>query len=360
MNIKHKKIKYWYDSAGSSSSTYGSGQYLYVLNRVDQTISVIDTSLATGTGDMSASIVSTITLTSSKSFKSIRYRHINKSVYVFGVNSVDIINADPLSGGFNTKSNTTITLAANNNYGVIYNLNDDLFYAGPFTINPTGLITTALVNNYSQTDLVLQQFGRNYMYRQGNKIIGGERDQYVYSPNLKASLGGLYNGGSASYGEFVYDPFTDRIIGSYGTQITVILPTNYNWRYKIDCIGSLGTGIAVTPSGKVITGCINNNNIIVASITPTGGTYTGFYTKGNLGTKETLTRSLIYSNFADRVIIQASTDAADTTGVDKLHICNPNLALGSMDVGFITVGNMDNNQAGTFAHNQICLNQLAL
>lgn len=54
----------------------GDYRYLYVLNRRDQTVSVIDVSTNT--------VTATITLTAAKTFTAVAYRSVDKTVLAFG------------------------------------------------------------------------------------------------------------------------------------------------------------------------------------------------------------------------------------------------------------------------------------
>lgn len=84
----------------------GDGAYKYVLCAPGQTVDYWTTGTTT----------TSITLTAGKSFASIHYRSLNKSIYVLGASYFDRIDADPTSGTFNTvvESGATIMTTPKN------------------------------------------------------------------------------------------------------------------------------------------------------------------------------------------------------------------------------------------------------
>ncbi len=349
-------------------------RYLYVMCQVDQTVKCIDANAATGSGDMSAAITTSVTLPTNVSlglgptpllFGSLNYRSSDKRVYTFstdlnhfGEGYVSVIDADPTSGTFNTIVETVHcnNLRQDNNHSVVYSLINDTFYLGEQNYDPIAKVTYERFNIYNQSDATVDQHGRNYYDDTSGRIIGGLRDKVSHNVIPNATLGYLGNGNAFNWGEMVYDSVNNRYYINATSQVIVVDPANFN-----------RTKIITTESGVRISGiCIAGRKLFLGSSTTnlvgvinlTNDTYTGSFAKTNLGASEDSSRTFLYSASSDRVFIQAANTGSATTGVNKLHVINPNLSLGSMETGFITVGNMEADLNGNKSINQMCLNAL--
>lgn len=338
----------------------GDGRYLWVLNQVDQTVSIIDTGAATGSGDLSATITATVTLTAGKAFRSGAFRPINKSVYLFGTNSIDVIDLDPASGTFSTMTvNYTVTLAANDCYDAVYDRFNDKFYLAGRTFDPVALTVSSHVNKYGLT-LNLSQFGRSYMMTEKTMLLNGLRDKSVIDILTDLYVNSIPNQGT-SQGEIAYDSVERLFINTVGGGISVF---DFDLILKALITGDATVGQAgicvAYPQRKVFQGAQSNNKIQIFSLTTLASL--GGFTKANLGTNEAVTRGLVYSPYSDRVFAQASTAAVGTlTGVNRVHVLDPNEAVvANTEKGYITVGNMGHSQNSDFGINQIGLNMIRL
>lgn len=333
-----------------------SDRYLFVLNYVDQTVSVIDTNSATGTGNMSSAVIATITLTASKNFYGMDFRSADRCVYVFGTNSVDKLDADDQSGTFATKlANYTVTAAAGNFYHVSYNPNDDLFYMNNMIFNPKTQTTSTLTNKYASS----YGLDSSYPFKiipELNHLIVGDRGKLAFDMYSKKMIGGIQTN-AVQNGEFVYHRNTNQLYfcGVSGSGGFKVYDINYLLKVQINNTNINISGLAV--GGKTSLRCVGGHNgantigaFDVASMTSLGG-----FTKSNLDTNETLTKSILYSNYSDRMFIQASANGGATTGVARIHVIDPNLAIGSMYQGYINVGNMSSLHSTNFATKMMVL-----
>lgn len=329
-------------------------KHLFVINYTDQTISVIDTDTDT--------VASTITLPAGYEFQSIIYRLVDDHMYVFGLNRVCKIDANPASGtflnvysiaGVLNGSTNLFTGATNRFTDAIYDYVNDLcyvtetirseFYVWDFVSGSTSS-TFSNVNNssgvYVPSGKVLQNSAFSTLTENGdakawrleltsNFTIKGS---YISKSNTFAcgrqslqeldisdlSLVRLYTGSSTGgqsawnqiYGNAIYSPYYDLLIG-----------------------------LTYEQGGGVISVIDMDTN-----------TYLGQFTRTNKQTNDTIARSMVYGAYAKKFYFIAN----GTSPQNRLHKLNPQLwisngktNLADMIDGYITVGDLTNLTGNT-------------
>jgi hypothetical protein len=235
-------------------------------------------------------------------------------------------------------------------------INDQFFFSSasghPYAFNPSTLVSTYLLNSYS-------------IWFNGGQLL-----------KFLSVINGVYNSAEASV---VYDTITFQTIMSTSDLLVRfggIEFNNKNGFFYRSGDGSLQvydknlfTIAAVTNSGfsrgpvclvpdlnYIFGGAYNSNTIGVANTST--NTNIGTLSKSSLATNEAGTRTIVFGNYSSRVFAQASNGAGAVTGVDRIHVLNPALALASMNEGYITVGNMYSTANQQKRHPQMCFNQI--
>lgn len=342
------------------------GRYLFVLNAVDQTISVINTDIiknatthAAGLWDGLNPVVQTIALPAGYNFLTLCYRSVNKTIYVFGNSRCCIINADSSSGSFcnvydltGTTLNGTTSLSAGTQLGsCAYDfINDQIFISStsghPYVLNPA----TNTFTYFASKGTWFYTYVR-YVYAL-TSIVGSGGATLTLTDTQKLTLTAGRASFVASYWGLEYNYKTGYFFSSNNGGCQV-------WKKDLSDFASIVNAafgqvpLIYIPTLDLVIGANDTNNIGV--INAANNTSTGTLAKGSPAANETTTRGLIYGKYSSRVYAQAGNTASATTGVNRIHVLNPGNVLGSMYLGYITVGNL--YAGGTRVNPQMCFNE---
>lgn len=351
----------------------GNYRYGYRLNATDQTVSVIDFGDANGYG----AVITTITLSSSKSFKSLFYRSLDRSVWVIGNNYYDRIDADPLSGTFNTivQSGATVLGVHPENVSYItWPFDIVTCAAGSFRWLPMDLINESSNSqklwNWRSRDGGVKGLitlghdpGRNSILHPRSRIVESSHDsgitirfakvldrskkldfnsQYILSPiyhasDLSQSLVASYmfgnftltNTGGAiflQHNDYSYSPLPSSIDG-IGTNI------NSNGPYFCE-YDPVAKRIIWGSKYSVPTGYITAvQDIGYRTVTNVGALNRTAYKASG----EDVTDDIIYCPYNGLTYVNGGSYSGATTA-NKVHVYDLRLSLGSMYINSISVG----------------------
>lgn len=320
-------------SRGYSPIWGGDGRYLYIPNRLDRTISVIDTATDT--------VISTISLTTwmTTNFDGTWYRSAAKQIIaVRGGNPqvVVVIDADPDSASFNTViDNYTVTGTYSFNQSAIYDCHNDRITSmtGPFGIDFKSRTTLVRLNtppNQSYSIAINETYlaYTNELGFSGFIGIDTNRPSVVFKDGSISAYTGIYfkiNG-------FVY-------VQRSGLHKFRILPRDTN---EVEWVSVIST--AASPL------CYDSFNNKLFCTGGTGGEGLVIDLGGftNAGTVQARTRAVneannafraIYSEYSKKVYVYPFNNFTATAGCDRVHVYDLSLPLASCYLGFITTGN---------------------
>lgn len=339
--VQTTKTIYSYDNGGD-------GRYLFVLNYVDQTVSVIDTNTHT--------VTTTISLPAGKSFASCLYRSIDKSGWVFGTSWYAKIDCNPASGTFCTViANGTATVGSNQS-GCAYDYVNDIIYlaSGSNTLHkftPATLLGSSIasINGY------VPAWGSAMSYLVALKAIyigDPQSGQIIVSTETDLPIYGF--GATLLQGQMQYNHKNGKIYHVGGGQVIVRQANPIKQLASISNTHANRSGMALVPAlNKAIAASAFTNS--VAIINTATDTNIASVAKTTPATNEAGSRTVLYSPFSDRVYVQGLANAGQVTGVDRVHIFNPNT---NAYQGYVTVGNMDALNSHNYWGHQMFLNTL--
>lgn len=370
----------------------GTGRYIYVLNSLDQTVSILDT-------DASDAVIATLTLTASKNFCFLFYRSVDHAVYVLGTSYYNKIDADDNSGTLNTivASGTCSETSPGNSSYVTW----------PFDILANGAGGPSGTDRwYPFFNLIADNtYNRNYYnYYERNKSLG--QLTFGHSPGRNVRLHprsklleNSYNNGPISirFARMLHwskdvqtdGPFTlvenyapadlsITMVASYVFGNFIMCNTNgavylQSTKYNLSPLlptGNISGGISgglnfleyAANAGKVFWGwknALGSPRMTVHTVGP--GTYTTIGTIDRTAykdTNETCTQDIMYNPHSGRIYVQGM-GSSSTTGVAKIHVYDPTQAvLASMYLRSITVGEqMSTLRVGNTSLNSMCMNR---
>lgn len=350
--------------------TYTSGtdpwRYRYRLNYTDQTVSVIDHS--------SNTVIATITLTAGKSMRNILYRPINRSVYVIANAWFDRIDADPASGTFNTvvqsAAFTTNTNAGFVKYSPVF---DCLMNSNQtFEFASSGAIDLAPAGSYPRLSMfpdILTNNNRNRVLQQMMDTIGFyavewmPRANIIFMPHLNGGNQCAAIKYALKEGSLRMMPVSHRTIAMgigianrvgnffYNTDIDSTSQL-YSWSInQTDRIASKFLPIV----NKIVTYQRISSNTSLTIIDWATKTVVGNIIRtAYQDTGENMTKQVSYCPYNGFFYVEGHNHASGGT-VAKIHYYNPALALASMYLGTINVGN-GGTHPDPYFENSMCMN----
>lgn len=319
-------------------------RYLYVLNRRDQTVSVIDTSTNT--------VSTTITLTAAKTFTGLAYRHVDKTVCVFGTSWVDRIDADPSSGTFNTVLGTHAP-STGAGISVLYNDAFDVFFYGSAIINgkDKSLVTAGYNVNYGSVywrkQNIIFLFNLSHVVTGAMKILSKKRIEPTVlpflSPNTVAPVkvdDYIYSGVSTNITKIRWS--TLRTISALSvTQATIasmVFDPNNNRLW-----------IGTTINGSTNLQVIKLSNFTVESTESRAG---------SVDTNESATRDILHCPYNGYIYAKASNTSNPATGLGRVHYYDPTLSATARYVNYVAVG--QDGSGSLYGRDTMCFNGLKI
>jgi YVTN family beta-propeller protein len=326
------------------NSIGGDYRYLYVLNRRDQTVSVIDVSTNT--------VTATITLTAAKTFTAVAYRSVDKTVLAFGTNYIDRIDADPSSGTFNTVlgSHTTTTGAG---AGVVYLDEFDGFLYGSSFVNGIDKSNTGLQYNVNYSSVYWRNQNICFLHNISHLISGTIQlvsdkrlvpsIQPFLSPNTVAPVkvkDYYYSGSSSNLTKSRWSTL-QYVAGLTVTQASIasmIYDPNNNRLW-----------VGTTVNGSTNLQVITLSNFTVESTESRAG---------SIDTNESATRDILFCPYNGYIYAKASNTSNPATGLGRVHYYDPSLSASSRYVGYVSVGQ---DGSGTlYGKDTMCFNGLKI
>lgn len=370
----------------------GNEQYLYIPNWFDQTVSVIDTDTDT--------VVTTITLTSSKSFTGIIYRAVDESVYVFGAFWFDRIDANPSSGTFNTVVESGASLVNDTAMNLTYipwpldlicnsgaNVRFHRF-ADKNSVTAAGkqfTITARNAGNYGAGGDNLGQatFGHAVGWARLAPKAGllFFRSEQSYKYKILHSTKDIQSNGPYTFVQESWQMDLDRngVVGNGYIFDNMVIPSSSSASYKqirsIDT-APLGAGLGGSVSGPSFAEyCpINGRGATSGLHCYAGKTSTlisvfeiGFNTYNDLGdinrtaykaANETGTDAMIFNHRNNKLYVRGYNGGTVPGTCDLIHVYDMTQPFGSMYLTSITVGNLQstakqhNNPTNNMIFNQ--------
>lgn len=303
-------------------------RYLWTLNRRDQTFSIFDLNGHT--------LVATITLTASKTFLCAFYRPVDKCVYCFGTDTVDIIDLDPASGTFATKKSSVGypgTLAPTTREG-IYDGANDLFYIG---------------NRYYTGNLS----------RTGFLNIGMSSGETFYQSRRLMMVTDTANGQICFYDVSDPKPENHKPVGLVGLATPnfpcrLINSKWYSYRssltaYRFSDFPTLVIEATVAMTSNLFRGDnaydpINKKiffggplSTVLNVLDVTGFTNLGNAPRTSADTNEAGTSNVVYSKYTGFIYAKGA-NINNLASCARIHYYDPSLAVASMWQGFLTAG----------------------
>lgn len=367
----------------------GSGRYMYWLvcnnyitaSPTTQSVAVMDT----GADD---AIITTITLTAGKNFSSLFYRAVDQTVYVLGVGWIDIIDANPDSGTFNTiLSSNSFSMGA-------VTAPVSMYLPWPLDFLTTGGSQSSIVNgsslprwystDYNTYSALWPRFSGhsnwpNSVYYHESQLIwtnnhlvrvnfdsSNNYTFYPYSFEMHSG-GGAFNdlngqiGPPIRFGNF-------QILSTSGNAYLVPIENVSNpiITEPFPTIGAANRPIQEycpnAPGKLFFTAGISNNIISVINFTP--GTF-AITDGGDIDrtsykdTNENGACALIYNPYSGRLYCQANNNA-NVSGVSLVHVYDPTQALlSNMYVRTVTVGEFKSDLRASVSTywNTVCMNR---
>lgn len=342
--------------------------HLFVINYTDQTISVIDTDTET--------VVSTITLPAGYSWSCLCYNSTNDFIYVFGVNRVCKIDANPASGTFlNVYSNTGTlngTSLLNNGgttdpyFDSVYDPVGDQIY---ITL-PTVSRLATLRWDFVSTNMVSSQFQQYYQ-----NVLAPPNLRFTSSPSYDLkSVGDVTSGFFASQN----NQFNK---GCYvANRNTVFLRQQIPAEYDINSFTPVRSYPTLTTGGANTMNQIWGNllyakdydlviclaftiNDWIGVIDLLTNTALGTFTRSGKGVGETIARSAVYGAKSKKIYFAGNGTSGTINRVHKLDpalwVAGGKVDLTDMEDGYITVGNMLTNTSPTnsrYGNASMCFN----
>lgn len=363
----------------------GSGRYMYYLcannytvgTPTQQYVSIMDVSL----NDV---IIDTINLTPLKNFSSIFYRAVDSTVHVVGNGWVDIIDAGEGRGTLNTKIASRVWTTGSASYVIGSYLPYPLDYwtvggssaqilGGsnvPTFTSPDGRYTglSIRIGGHSNTS--------NMIYYNSSQIINANKiminvinQASAKYPNVtysfKANEQNLWYQDLQSINFPVYKfsnfyvPLTDA--NAYVMYLDVASPI-------LHTLSTLGVGAnrsfqAYCPNAPrllFVTSQITSNIISVIEMDSVSKT---LIDRGDINrvaykdVNESGANAMIYNPYSGRMYVQANNNV-NVTGVSMVHVYDPTLAVASMYVRTVTVGEFKSDtRVSTTALNTVCMNR---
>lgn len=328
-------------------------KHLFVVNYTDQTISVIDTQTDV--------IIDTITLPHTGSgdgyeFQCLAYRSADDFMYVFGLNRVCKIDANPDSDTFlNVYSiadepNASSVLSNNTAFpwsSAVYDYVNDKMYLG-----------TCQFQNLSTWDFAATSVVRDELpsLSNSNPVFIPNDNIFVYG-----YLGVMISGGAAS-------GFTAVEGGAAAPSVKpcYVLGSDSIYTGRNSCkvvkastleqVNLIDTGVTGNSAYAQIIGtyaygsdyglvlCLTAELGIIPVIDTTTNEVVGTITRTNLDTNETIARSLVYGAFSKKFYFAGNGTSSPVSRVHKLNpqawIDNGMEDVDDMIDGYITVGDM--------------------
>ncbi len=318
----------------------GDGRYLYIPNRADRTISVIDTATDT--------VVTTISLTSyfAGPFDGAWYRSEAKQVIAISGSLIHVvIDADPNSASFNTViDNYTIAQGYYSfNQACVYDANYDMMRSG----TRWGFLFKVKDRDYSGASPAANTYHSisNYdcYFAFSNLIQGGGGSAFSYLASIdlnepviqfRNTSISAFSGITFRIGRFIY-----QLQGSLFKHAVI---ENNTKHVNLSFVSSIA--VAVAPQ------CYDskNNKLFCTGGTGGEGYVVNLNTFTGLGTVQARSRAsneannafkAIYSPYSGKVYVYTFNNSVTTPGCDRVHIYDLSLPLASCYVGFINVGN---------------------
>lgn len=349
------------NNAALSAADQATDRYIAVVNPVDQTVSVIDTSIIKNNLNSHSGglwgglnpVIATITLTPVASYRSIAYRQIDKCWYVFANNRVVRIDADPASGTFGTILSNFVPSGGLGSQasGVAYDFDRDMFWVqdisgnGFFKCTPAGTSTriSLMSSGTSAVGLV------NYLPGLRSAWLGSD----LFDTINEVRNGGINSGsplGSAGLNRkngilYVVENSRMYVVNAATRALVASLSNN-----------ARRAGIAVNESGdRVYAGDMFGTTIAVVN-SSTNTTVTNL-SKANIDTNEGGTGDVLYSKYAVLVFgLGFNATGSVTTGNSRLHVIDPTT---NTDKGYVTVGQQGGTNIGVQI-TRMALNRLQL
>lgn len=359
----------------------GSGRYMYNLNCGDQTVSVIDGATDT--------VISTITLTSSKAFASLFYRSLDQSVWVLGLNYFDRIDANEASGTFNTiveSGATIIDIAGGASYltwplDVITSLSLNFRWVPVKYINNSTEAQKDYLWSFNSS-IVGQvtgghHFGLNSRLHPKSKLIELTRNQAIntrfgkvldrsknINVNSPYTLTGVYHpsdlddsaAASYAFGNF-------RLCTTSGAVYLIYTAYSYSAIVFLPAVG-FGAGVyfqEYCPNAGRVFWASKVTYVRTSSFNIGKGTYTSVGINDRAAykaTNEDATEDMMYNPYNGKLYVQGKRHSTLTTGVNKVHVYDPTAVLASMYLSSITVGEMASTlRHGNYSLNAFCMNR---
>jgi hypothetical protein len=278
------------------------------------------------------------------------YRHVNKSWYVFGLNLVCRIDADPSSATFLNVYNmagvqnaaTTLTIFPTQQFhGVAYDYINDLFCIAAGTTSQ-GVHIFNPVTNVTQTTLTRSGYDftlvNHVSYSPQDKcflLTGNAGDETLYDAvnhTIKYGLRKNCNGKvfSPKYGRYYFTESSNVSIKDTNFKpVTAVTPTSYATGGVAYCRNNdkLIGGAGVFGSGNFLW--------VLDMATNTGGTR---ITKASIESGEVNTSTVFWSEGSNRVYAM-SGGTSSSQGNTRVHVLHPGQTGNAAYLGYFTVGN---------------------
>jgi YVTN family beta-propeller protein len=327
----------------------GDGRYLFVLNYVDQTVSVIDTN--------SHTVIDTVALPSGTGFSSCLYRSANKTGWFFGNSGYAVMDCDPASGTFRSILSNGFLGINSAQSGCAYDYINDIIYTGCannaiFKLVPD---TLALTNLGTYIGITPARSHHMYFISSLKAIYFGDdvQGQFILSTDIGLPIYGFAQG---FISQMRYNLLNGKLYQVGNEQVIVRSVNPVKQVASINNTAIRRGSLTLIPSvNKGYTGSYLGNEIGVFNTS--SDTNIGTLSKSSLAANEFGTRMVLYSSYSDRVYAQAMNNSNQTTGVDRIHIFNPNT---DTHQGYIVVGNMAAANSQLAWVHQMFLNQIIL
>lgn len=343
--------------------------HLFVMCFTDQTVSVIDTDTDT--------VVDTLTLPpGGYDFQTCAYRLVNDRIYVFGLNRVCWIDADPASGTFKNIYDLSGTINSSSSLST--------GFAGPITNAVYDYVNDAMyigVNNYALIGKwnfaassvflgISAATNPNFVYVPNDRLFHVD---YI-SPALKADLPSGFlpaeSGGSNISSKGCYCSANNSFYGG----------RNRVRKYDVDSFAQLisfnvgaGNSNYAQSVGNIVY-CPDYDIVVSLTYEYLGGTVAiidtvtntlyGTFVRTNKEANDLTARSMVYGAKAKKLYFMGNGTASPIYRVHKfdpqLWVAGGKTTPADMIDGYITCGNiLNNNATGTrYANNGMCFNHL--
>jgi hypothetical protein len=325
----------------------GDGRYLYVLCRVSQNIHVIDVTTHL--------VIAIITLPASANWGACCFRDKDQSGWFFSSGSYAKVDCNPASGTWNTVLATGGLSLAATSAGCCYDYVNDFIYLGvqngTYKFNPNTFANTRLDTLVGIGAPRHDQM--RYIHALKQVYLGDiQSSQLMWSTVTDTPT---YSFVAQDLGQMIYNHKNGRLYHVGNGIVRVRNANPIKLAAAVACAANRGDAVFVPSLDKLFV-CNAFGNTLGVVNTSTNTNITTI-TKTSPAANELGNRSIVYSPVSDRVYVQASQASGAVTGVDRVHIINPNT---NAYQSFIVVGNCDTNNSNPGWVHQMFLNKVRI